>query len=154
MFITNNHASIHFFRSFNILWPWLSARFSSVFYVFINSSNISKQSYFGCYLLYLSYKTSWTKFERLSIPNLDLSKKIVKVVINKDKFNIFWKLVALILAKKFKKKFEQDFAFYKEYLMPIHFLSNNLIWIFINPRPQPSRLKIMHRKKPLGNKKQ
>ena len=41
------------------------------FYVFINSFNCKKQSYFGWNLLYLSKKVPYTKRERLSITNLD-----------------------------------------------------------------------------------
>ena len=64
--------------------------FLQFFYIFINSFNCWRQSYFGWNFLYLSKKTSLTKLERLSIPNLDLIKNFWKIVTKLDKFQHFF----------------------------------------------------------------
>ena len=53
--------------------------------MFLLTAPIAKNSYFGWNLLYLSKKTSWTTLKSLSMPNLDVSEKIAKVVIKQDK---------------------------------------------------------------------
>ena len=62
---------------------------------FLSALIVKKQSYFGWNLLYSLKKTSWTKLGSLSIPNLNLSKKIEK---ERQISVLFYNLVALILG--------------------------------------------------------
>ena len=50
-------------KSFKILWPRLSEKFSFAFYVFINSSNFWNQSILGWNLLYLSKESPISNFK-------------------------------------------------------------------------------------------
>ena len=60
------------------------------FYIFVNSSNCSKQSYFDWNFLYPSKKTFQANLESLSISNMDLSEKIGKMLSNKTNFKTFF----------------------------------------------------------------
>ena len=57
---------------------WFLSLFMSLLTVIIVMNR--KQRYYSWNLLYLSKKPSWTNLERVSIPNLDLSEKIGKIV--------------------------------------------------------------------------
>ena len=105
-------------KNLKILCPWLSAKFYSACYIFTNSSNCfggnllnvfkkrpgpnlsynyCKQSYSDWNLLNLSKKLPGRNFQK---PNLDLSEKIGKRVIKKEKkLALFYNVVAIILGR-------------------------------------------------------
>ena len=107
MFITSNHASFH------LWWKQNLVKYQKVskYYVcdrlqnfvllsmFLLTALIVKNSLIlaGFYFIFL--KPSWTKLESLWIPNLDLSEKIGKVVIEvRQNLALFRNLVSLILS--------------------------------------------------------
>lgn len=71
---------------------WLSAQFCFAFHNFVGSFNFIKMSYFDWNLLCASKKLSYDKFEKFSIPNLNLSEKIPKTVIKEKQ------ILALLLG--------------------------------------------------------
>ena len=89
MFSTNNHASIHLWSKENLVkyqkvskyYVHDCLNYFLLLFMPLLTAPIVKSGHVLAGIYFMFLKPSWTKLESLSIPNLDLSERVGRVVI-------------------------------------------------------------------------